>query len=79
MSKWLKSNAMLIIAIGGLFFTLASQWTSFSQSVELSSAVDQRLRAHEHDTRRHLDFDRDEKRWEDLIRRLDRIERKLDR
>lgn len=76
---WIKKNVVPMVGIGTMIVLLVNQWQTFAQSVEVASATDQRLRVHELDNRRHVDFDRDQERWADLLRRLDRIERKIDR
>lgn len=71
---FIKSNWLLIC----VFAAVILQWGQFQQTSKLAERTADRLQAHELDTDRHVDRPRDERRWDDLIRRLDRLETKLD-
>lgn len=74
MINWLKQN----IAVLAVIVALVLQWGQFQQTTKLAERTADRLQAHELDTDRHIDRTRDERRWEELIRRLDRLESKID-
>jgi hypothetical protein len=72
---WVQKNVGTIITLTVLLLGLAAQWANFGQAAERMKAVDQRLYIHETDTERHIDPNRDERRWQELLIRLDRIEK----
>lgn len=75
---WARRNASLIVTVVTLIVLMSIQWAGFQQTAALARDTDARLRAHEQDTSRHVDTERDERRWADLVKRLDRIEDKID-
>lgn len=77
--SWVHKNIGTIVTVLVLLVGLAAQWANFGQAAERAKAVDQRLYIHETDTKRHLDPERDERRWQELLRRLDQIEQKIGR
>ncbi len=76
-APWLRSNVGTLITLALLMAAIIVQWANFGSAADLVKAVDQRQRVHELDSRRHVDYDRDNERWNDLMRRLDRIERAM--
>ena len=74
---WARNNIAVILTVVGLIAAMAVQWSNFQRTVLLAEQVDERLRDHELDSTRHVDRYRDEQRYQELIRRLDRIEVRL--
>jgi hypothetical protein len=79
MNAWVKANLSVLISIMTIIVLMTLQWAGFQQTAKLAAETERRLRLHEQDVGRHVDPQRDELRWRDLLRRLDRIEDKLDR
>lgn len=75
--SWFRANVGTVITVALLMTAIVAQWQSFGRAAELAEAVEARFRIHELDNRRHVDPDRDRERWDELMRRLDRIERKV--
>lgn len=76
--SWFRSNVGTLITVALLMSGIIAQWSQFGQAAELAKAVELRFRLHEMDNQRHIDPIRDEQRWDELMRRLERIERKID-
>jgi hypothetical protein len=76
---WLKSNVGTVITVALLGISLVANWQKLGADAAIARATDERLRAHELDNRRHLDPERDSERWGELMRRLESIERKVER
>ena len=75
---WIRQNIGTVVTIVSIIALLAIQWGAFTRTVALTEDTAAQLRIHEADTTKHIDQFRDERRWDDLQRRLDQIERKLD-
>lgn len=75
--SWIRSNVGTVVTLALLMAAIVAQWSAFGRAAELAEAVEQRFRIHELDNRRHIDPERDAERWAELMRRLDRIERKV--
>lgn len=76
--NWIKENLGTSITIALLIVSMIVQWVRFESAAELAHETANRLRLHEMDSSIHVDRNRDERRWDDLIRRLDRMEGKID-
>lgn len=74
MPGWFRNNIGWILSILTLVVLMTLQWAGFQATAELAKDLERRQRAHENDNTRHIDQWRDEQRWNDLQRRLDRIE-----
>ena len=57
---------------------IIAQWTILEQKTQQIDLLKAEIEAHRLDTRHHVDPERDDQRWMELIRRLERIEDKLD-
>ena len=88
--KWLKDNtvgmiglAVLVVGAFMAYAKLESKVDALSKSVDTNSSHIEtnynKIEAHEKDTSRHIDPQRDKELWDDLKRRLQRIEEKLDK
>ena len=64
----------LVIVIAGL----VTQWTIVAQKTSEVDTIRAMIESHRLDTNHHVDPERDERRWQELIKRLERIEDKLD-
>lgn len=79
MNEWFRKNLGTVILLLGFLISLVVQWTLLSQAADLTKVTSMELLIHEHDTRRHIDPERDERRWQDLLERLKNIEDSLRR
>ena len=68
----------IIITIVLVAAGIIAQWTIVAQKTAEIDAIKAQLEVHRLDSRHHVDPERDETRWQELIRRLERIEKKLD-
>lgn len=75
---WLKDNFGTTITIATFVVTMVVNWTRVQVAVDLANETAARFRIHEMDTGRHIDRERDERWQQELIRRLDRMEAKID-
>ena len=75
---WLRSNLSIVITVILLLIAFVAQWSILQSKTVLIDQVAQEVKTHELDTAHHIDPERDERRWQELLRRLDRIEAKLD-
>ena len=78
MKTWIVNNFGFVMTLFLLVASFMTQWNVMVQAVERINIIEQEFRRHENDSRVHRDPDRDERRWQDLMLRLDRIERKID-
>ena len=78
MKEWLKSNVTPFLLLVGTIIGMAVQWNYFSQAAAQTWRTEQLLQQHLMDTQRHIDPYRDERNRQDLLNRLDRLERKID-
>lgn len=77
-SSWLRSHAEVAITIILLLLSLVAQWTIINNKVAEIAVLQSQLEVHRLDTQHHVDPERDERRWQELIKRLERIEDKID-
>lgn len=77
-NSWIRSNLGVVLVIATMAIGIVSQWVQMQNSIALGIDTAARLRAHELDTDRHVDHVRDESRYQETLRRLDRMENKLD-
>ena len=78
MLQWFKVNIVWVLAFATVIISLISQWNSFQFRSAQIDGLKIELEQHERDTSIHIDPRRDDQRWNDLLNRLERIERKLD-
>ena len=77
-SRWRLDMSVMVTAIL-LVAQLISQWAILNNRMAAVETLERGFKQHELDTRHHTDPERDAQRWEDLLRRLERIDDKLDR
>ena len=76
--NWLSKHVPTLILILTLLCGLIVQWTRMEISVSDLRTLKAEYNSHKNDTRLHVDPERDERRWQELLDRLSRIEDKID-
>ena len=75
---WIKDNVAVLIVIVGIFAGWVATWTKMSIEAEAAAGFRSQMAVHIMDTSIHVDPQRDERRWQELLMRLTRIENKID-
>ena len=75
--SFIRANASNIILVVLLIVGFVGQWTIVQYRISQIDLLMHELTQHELDRSRHVDPERDERRWQELLDRLDRIEAKL--
>lgn len=78
MTQWVKTNVAAILTLAGMVVYCLFQWNHFEQAAVQTWKNDAVIQGHLMDTRRHIDFDRDERRWQEMNNWMERMERKVD-
>ena len=76
--EWLRGNLTFAVTVIIMLTGLFAQWTILQTKVDLVDSLADQMEEHQRDALRHVDPIRDERRWQDLQYRLQRIEDKLD-